>query len=64
MPLVLAVFVFVQYAGRIGHHRTHLLGGDEEFQDILPVIFGNIHIFQRYCQHPAGHDLIVIEAVG
>ena len=63
MPLVFAVLVFMQYAGGIGNHGAKLLGGDKKFQDMLSVIFGDIHFIQRHREHFTGHNLIVVEAV-
>ena len=30
---------------------------------MLPIIFRDIHFFQRYGEHPACYDFVVIEAV-
>ena len=63
MAAVDAVRIVMQYTRRVGGRDAGLLCGDKKFQDILPIVFGGVHCFQRHGEKASLSLSVLIETV-
>ena len=53
----------MQYARRVGGRDAGLLRGDEQFQDVLPVVFRRVHGIQWYGEKASSPLRVLVETV-